>query len=707
MRFWTSVTSPLVAKLGLMSFLICPSAFAQIEWIDGPDTEWGRGHRYALTERGTWTDVEAIAVAAGGHLVTINCEEENTWLFNTFRDTMSGDSNVAWIGMTDAAEEGHWLWIAGDGGWFERNNPVSTSYTNWYGNEPSGGTREQHATIYMHSDAAHEQRWCDHGPADWQGIIEMATTSNVPIGYVALGDSYSSGEGAGLYEDPDKTDSPDCHRSELAFSGAALLMVEDLGFTASRSFFACSGAETKHVLNTRFTKGDRDEDPQLSHPELNSSTDLVTISIGGNDVGFGPVLTAAATNTNYFDNQVCVNWGGVVYGCLEWRTNRTVAEEAIDGLEGTLTDLFDQIKSSASEYTEVFVMGYPRLFPSNREDQLCEGVLQNFDPPGPFYGINGWEPEEQEDANALADRFNAVLEQAADAAGSHFVNPAVEFAGHEVCGPKPDWIWGPLRADGQERFHPNSLGHLGYKSAFKKYVQRWIADDKPLNAVGLPMWSASKSLLTPVQTTSTMGGLLISPVSAASCESKDSYILAEDVLVSGDGFGENSPVLIEIVGPNQTVMLSDSTADSSGKLSSVVSLPNSTDFAGWVTMRAVGTGSNGYTRILLESLEIGESLVGDTDSDSVPDLCDNCFETQNTDQEDLDSDGLGDACDPCPNDDQNDIDSDGLCGDVDPCPLDTTNTVDSDGNCFNVNGIFMDGFESSNTDGWSATAPSS
>ncbi|RME47507.1 MAG: hypothetical protein D6795_13970 [Deltaproteobacteria bacterium] len=61
----------------------------------------------------------------------------------------------------------------------------------------------------------------------------------------------------------------------------------------------------------------------------------------------------------------------------------------------------------------------------------------------------------------------------------------------------------------------------------------------------------------------------------------------------------------------------------------------------------------------------------DRDADKVSDICDNCPDTANTDQQNSDFDGFGDVCDNCPtvpNDDQGDLDADGR-GDVcDNCP---------------------------------------
>lgn len=61
---------------------------------------------------------------------------------------------------------------------------------------------------------------------------------------------------------------------------------------------------------------------------------------------------------------------------------------------------------------------------------------------------------------------------------------------------------------------------------------------------------------------------------------------------------------------------------------------------------------------------------GDSDSDSVPNLCDNCPDSANTNQADTDGDGKGDACDNCPsaaNANQADVDNDGFGDACDPC----------------------------------------
>jgi hypothetical protein len=68
----------------------------------------------------TWDEAEAMAVREGGHLATIRNLNENNWLAQQFSPPVAG-ATAPYIGFSDAAVEGQWVWSSGE----------FVTYTNW------------------------------------------------------------------------------------------------------------------------------------------------------------------------------------------------------------------------------------------------------------------------------------------------------------------------------------------------------------------------------------------------------------------------------------------------------------------------------------------------------------------------------------------------------------------------------------------------
>ena len=111
------------------------------------------------------------------------------------------------------------------------------------------------------------------GTAFTQAATAQASELAATGGYVALGDSYSSGVGAGSYDSA----SGDCKRSTKAYPRLWAAAHSPSSF----AFTACAGARTGDVTASQLGP-------------LNSSTALVSITIGGNDAGFSSVITEFA-----------------------------------------------------------------------------------------------------------------------------------------------------------------------------------------------------------------------------------------------------------------------------------------------------------------------------------------------------------------------------------------------------------------------------
>ena len=230
-----------------------------------------------------------------------------------------------------------------------------------------------------------------------------------PVVFDALGDSYGRGFGVPAY-----TGGP-CARSDAAYAvqidGRKRIDLDD--------FAACAGATTVSMNATQL--GVLDED-----------TDLVTVSIGGNDIGWGSVVGACVVGSN---DAVCA---GLVAQARQ--TIQTV-------LPGLLDTSYSAIAAAAPD-AHVVVTGYPRLFSPEF---------------GPYVQAS---PAEQQAMNDGADLLNAVIAAKAAEYGFQFVDVTKRFVGHGVNAPEP-WILG-LTDPGL--FHPNLSGYRAYAAAVTSSV---------------------------------------------------------------------------------------------------------------------------------------------------------------------------------------------------------------------------------------------
>jgi len=230
--------------------------------------------------------------------------------------------------------------------------------------------------------------------------------------YVALGDSYSSGVGAGGYD----ASSGSCSRSSLSYTALWAAAHSGTTFTS----VACAGATTDDVLANQLGA-------------LTAKTTMVTITIGGNDAGFVSVITT------------CMLGGDD--GC---RSAVTSAENYATGtLPGKLDRTYAAIRSHAPK-ARIIVLGYPRLFDL-----------------APSCGWFGMDLTKRKILDEGADLLVSGIAARAAAAGDTFVDVRSAFAGHGICAAQA-WInavaW-PL----SDSYHPTSAGYRsGYLAALDR-----------------------------------------------------------------------------------------------------------------------------------------------------------------------------------------------------------------------------------------------
>ncbi|WP_160169697.1 SGNH/GDSL hydrolase family protein [Amycolatopsis rifamycinica] len=288
---------------------------------------------------------------------------------------------------------------------------------------------------------------------------EILTTTTpaqpVPVPYVALGDSYSSGEGVEPFEPSSNAGNNMCHRSNFAYSQLTSSNPKRASSLALGKFVACSGAETGQVLADDSTNGE-----QAQYKWLNASTKVVTITIGGNDIGFVPF------------GQACVldacNFTSPAYATAVNNINNLLPSE----LETTYKKLLDTATGA-----KVYVLGYPQVAPvkvaSDPMDIRCKYLYDS------GYDSTGTIPKYWEDAQAARDVVTKLDAKIASVVSKvrglktdyqrlQYVDVNASgspFAGHTVCADPGEsyfnnldqWVGHPAYA-----LHPNARGQQAY-----------------------------------------------------------------------------------------------------------------------------------------------------------------------------------------------------------------------------------------------------
>ena len=238
--------------------------------------------------------------------------------------------------------------------------------------------------------------------------------------YVALGDSYAAGQGAGPYLDG-------CFRSDNAYSELA----DALKTVKVVTNVACSGRTTQGVVQE-----------QLG--QLNRKTDLVTITAGGNNLGFGDI-------GNYCG---AVAFGNSAAGPACDAATAYAAAQIGNGTGPLYSDVISMIQSvhAAAPNAKIVVTGYPYLFDpltSPPTDPLSTFIYQ---------------------ATLLADGLNGSIAAAAGTAHTvggidvEFVDVRSAFAGHGALSANGPWI-NLNFGDPTSLLHPNAQGYQAYFTA--------------------------------------------------------------------------------------------------------------------------------------------------------------------------------------------------------------------------------------------------
>lgn len=189
------------------------------------------------------------------------------------------------------------------------------------------------------------------------------------------------------------------------------------------------------------------EKPQTD--ALGGDVSLVTLTLGGNDLGFAKVVEDCIINGE--------NGVPFLASCQE-KHNKQIAQR-LPELRRQLLASYQEIHRKAPN-ARIVVVGYPQLFVDHPSDDYS-GLL--------FAADQRW-------MNQKAAELNAMLASAAKEAGAEFVDPTDTFRGHGI-GSRDPWIndldfGGPgWMLTNPSSFHPNATGHAALAQLIQQQLE--------------------------------------------------------------------------------------------------------------------------------------------------------------------------------------------------------------------------------------------
>ena len=263
---------------------------------------------------------------------------------------------------------------------------------------------------------------CTQGSAASGGSSPSPSSPPVTGRYVALGDSYSAGP---LIPTTDLAGG--CARSDHNYPS----LVADAVNAKTFVDVTCSGADTRDLTRVQRTFGDARIPPQLR--AVTADTDLVTLGIGGNDLGLFSTLVSTCTRLRASDPQGSP--------CA-----RQLAARGPD-LDAAVTTISRRVAASLlairakAPRAKVLLVGYLRLAPDRG---TCVGL--------PLAA------GDYAEGRRISRALDAALKTAARRTGTTFVDMYAASRGHDICSRDP-WVNGSVN-DRQKAlaYHPFASG---------------------------------------------------------------------------------------------------------------------------------------------------------------------------------------------------------------------------------------------------------
>jgi flagellar hook assembly protein FlgD/PKD repeat protein len=312
-------------------------------------------------------------------------------------------------------------------------SPGGTWYTTAQSDEFTPGFTTLHPAVEVRDPEDQVHRF-ELDPISIEILPPARPRPSTGLTYVALGDSYSSGEGVGPFRTgTDHSDGTGCHRSGTGSFASQLKASHPTLAPGTVKFAACSGAVVKDFLDVN--TANPGEPAQLSQLE-GTNVDLLSFSVGGNDVGFARILEDCIDTALGWSSDCPTQDSG---------NGQTINERAISdvlALGPKLRLLYHEIleRTTYSTPNRVVVVGYPQIF-SNDAGGGCSRPAKQEDGTDASKLRWGLTPSEVTWLANMTTSLNDLIEYEALRAGFLFADVEHALDGHDACSSAP-WVHG-------------------------------------------------------------------------------------------------------------------------------------------------------------------------------------------------------------------------------------------------------------------------
>jgi len=265
-------------------------------------------------------------------------------------------------------------------------------------------------------------------------VFALTATAARAANYVALGDSYAAGPLI-----PNPLLPLGCLKSSNNY---AHLAAPGIGLSLRDA--TCSGAKTNHMTEPQGVDPDGPNPPQFN--SLNSETTVVSLTIGGNDIGFSEVAES------------CVTANPFSHPCLD-KYNPGGVDQLKARIEATAPKVAAVLQGihARSPAAKIYVLNYPAIFPETGYGCWPQMPLGFQDVPY---------------LRSTEQRLNNMLATQAAANGATLVSWYAASIGHDACkGSSTRWVEPLVPTNAAAPIHPNKAGMVGGANALLAAVK--------------------------------------------------------------------------------------------------------------------------------------------------------------------------------------------------------------------------------------------